>query len=712
MTPDPYVNNDVYIEPGLDGMDEPAAEPSWAGLLDLCFERIGPQWVPRADISADLPEDTLASIANRINLGYELDVSSNADDVELWDAAMRCAMQVMEEKTDPWPGAANIKWPLLTEAAIQFNARAYPELVRPFETVVCRVVGADTNGMRAARAERVSRHMSWQLSEQMEGWEADTDKLLIALPIVGCLFRKVWFDPARQANVSEIVQPQDLVINHDAKSLESARRVTHKLTLYKNEVEEYMRSGIWRTVELSLTATGFDDDPAHEFLECHTWHDLDEDGYQEPYCITLHVDTQKIVRIYPAFDPVVSVSSGYGKTKLLTDTPYQQNAVRKAGIVMDRGGRIQRIWRIPYFSKYGFMPTPDGSFYDTGLARLLYPVNEAANSLMNQMLDAGTLSNAQGGFFLKGARMPAGPIRLRRGEFRPLDLNIDDINKGLWSPAFPGPSAAMFQLFGSLLEAGKAISTSKDVLSGETMGKNASPTTTLAIIEQGLKVFGGAYSRILRAMRDEFRLLYRLNRIYMEPEEYFQVLNEQQVVAQQDYFDDLDVAPAADPKTMTDLQRIGKAQALMQWAAGNPLANQVEVSMRYLQALNVSEPEKLITPPNNQPPPDYLAKLDEIAAKIKKMQEEALTIRADTLLKLAQMGLSAPQLASDSEQLEAVVNGTQQGTVGGMVGQPASPPVSQIPPGAPPGSDGGLGGGPPVGSIPNGAGGMPLTAGP
>jgi chaperonin GroES len=201
------------------------------------------------------------------------------------------AMQVREAKNFPWPKASNVKFPLLTVAAIQFQARAYPAIVDGSNLVKGRVLGPDPDGQKRQRADRIGAHMTWQMLYRMPDWEEETDRLLLQLPITGCVFRKTYYDSIANSNCSEMVSGEDFIINYWAKSLERAPRYTHRLRFYPHEVKEKIAAGLWREVPVQADAEDANDEDALvEFYEQHRYIDLDDDGYPEPYIVTTTKD--------------------------------------------------------------------------------------------------------------------------------------------------------------------------------------------------------------------------------------------------------------------------------------------------------------------------------------------------------------------------------------------------------------------------------------
>lgn len=574
------------------------------------------------NIAEDMNGAELATIAAKVIDEYLIDKASRKDWEDRNDKAMKLAMQVADKKQYPWPNASNVKYPLLTTAAVQFAARAYPAIIQGSDVVKAKVVGSDEGvevkdengqpvvqtdeqgqpvvdeqgqpvpvwevepGAKRDKAERIARHMSWQLTEEMVDWEEDTDKLLHMLPIIGCVFRKTYFSRERGTNVSEMVPPMKLVVNNATRSLETVPRITQEFELYPHQITERVRGGLYLKREFGEpSAAGGDSDAEHPFLEQHRYLDLDEDDSPEPYIVTVHKETAQVVRIVANYD--------------------------EQSVLFNDEGKVKVIGRIEYFTKYPFIPSPDGSFYDMGFGSLLGPIGESVNSTLNLMLDSGHLQNLGGGFIGKGARIGGGPIRFRPGTWKHVDSPGGKLRENIVPLPAPGPSDVLFKLLGLLIEAGKEISSVQDVMTGEAQGRNASPTTTLALIEQGMQVFTAIYKRVYRAEKREFKKLFRLNRRYLPQKSYFTVLDEPEAIAQSDYDDEgVDIVPVADPQAVSNMQKLGKAQLLMEFR-DDPMVDGMEIRKRYFEQVGFEDVDSLLL---KEPPPD--AALMEMADKI------------------------------------------------------------------------------------------------
>ena len=638
MATQPEIEEPFVIEEGEEGTE---LESDGIGMLDA----IGaPNLVPL------LEKGDVTKIGSEALAEYNIDLGTCEEFHKRYDAWMDMAMQVTKEKTFPWPNASNVIYPHLTTSAIQFQARAYPAIINGNAVVKGRVLGNDSGvkkegvetqewetppGAKRERANRVAAHMSWQFLNDVPGWEEDTDRLLLQLPIVGCVFRKTWRDTLRDQNNSETVVAKDLVVNYHTASFEKAPRFTHIQRYYPHEIEAYIRSGEWEKVAYD-GEDGSDPHSIVTILEQHRLIDMDDDGLPEPYVVTITEDGE-VARIVACYDADgIYVSTPSGKQMRLSE------AVNTEQISEDM--RIIRIERKEYFTKYGFIPAPDGSFYDIGFGFLIENLSKAYNSTMNQLIDAGTLSNMQGGFLAGGTKIRGGNMRFTPGEWKRVEgVTAGPLRDNILPLQLPGPSPVLFQMLGLLNDAIQSVTSVSDILSGNQDTQTA-PTTALALIEQGQKVFTAIYQRIHRALGVEIKNMRRLNRDYLDEDQYFELNDEQANVGRADYQDrDLDVMPISDPRAINDRVKIAKAEMLSAHS-GDPMINQLEIRKRKFEAVGIDNIESLFEVP--EPGPDPKTVLD--GAKMQNERERTMAeIRAkdaETAVKLIEAAKTAYEL--------------------------------------------------------------------
>jgi len=640
------------------------------------------------NIAEHLPPEDLATIGSDVVQEHGIDYSSMKDWRERMERGLDLAALVKKEKTYPWKGAANLKYPLITTAALQFNARAYPAIVPSDDVVKVQVHGNDTTGAKAARGERVGQYMSFQLSSEVEEWEETTDELLTVLPIVGTVVRKVWFDPVENRNRVRLIDPRKFVVNASVKVLADAPRVGEEIELYPSEIKSRRLSGFYRDVDYVENA-GEDREAVQTFIEQHRRLDLDGDGYGEPYIVTVHKQSQKVARIVADFEQ--------GDVKLGSQ-----------GVVAIRRGS--------YFIPYHMLPPIEGGFFGTGLGFLLGDISETINTIINMMIDAGHMASQGGGWIGSEFRLKGGVQQFQPGEWKLASVAGGDIRNSLIPMTFPGPDATLFQLLGLLIEAGKEVASVKDVMTGDTGGRNMTATTTLALIEQGMTVFTAAYKRIYRSLKKEFKLFARLNQRHLDPQKYSAFHDiagpdgNPMLLDPRREFDlsDMDITPVADPRSVTKMQEAAKAEVLMQMA-DKGLVDRGEASARILQASSIPDTEALAPKPDPMQQEMMqiqmqvakanaavaMVSVEQAMAGVEKTRSETMKNVSDAAAKQATVRLD--QLRTALETIRDGLGETLGRGPSGMAGAPDHGPAIEVlegePLGAAPGGNVGLLGG-------------------
>ena len=333
-----------------------------------------------------------------------------------------------------------------------------------------------------------------------------------------------------------------------------------------------------------------DDTTPYLLIEQHGYFDLDDDGYKEPYVVTFHLESGQVLRIVARYD--------------------------EEGVTLDDEGNLLQIEPLQFYTKFGFVPNPDGSFYDIGFGCLLGPLNESVNTLINQLIDAGTLNNLQAGFLGKGLRLRMGDYGFKPGEWKAVNSTGDDLKKQIVPLPSKEPSEVLFKLMGSLISSGKELASVAEIFTGKMPGQNTPATTTMATIEQGMKVFTAVYKRIFRSLTEEFKKIYDINRVYLNPQTYAEVVDVE--VGPEDFSGRYEICPGADPTAVSQTEKLMKAQGLMELLPSGML-NPVEVIRRVLEAQEQPNWEQLLNaqvaqtgqPPEPAPDP----KLQEMQMK-------------------------------------------------------------------------------------------------
>jgi chaperonin GroES len=677
--------------------DTPAPLPASEKLLRMANAS--------GDISAVYPPEELAKIGEAVVTAYERDKTDRKDWEDIArEALAACSQEQMEKAGDkefPWAGASNMKWPLLTIAAMQYNARMYPAVVKGDEAVLCKVIGQDNGrpvmgpnpvsgemqpvpamdaqgqvvqplqpqwqvapGAKAKRAQRVSEYLNTTIFYRMENWEDDTDALLMQLPATGCVFRKVWADENGRPNTATI-SALNLVVPINARNLATTPRITEEIEdVYPHEIAEKQRSGYYREIALgSVEAKDGSavNDGARLLLEQQCLWDFDDDGLEEPYIVTVDRESHLVLRIEPNFGP--------------NDIEWK-----------DVGGGEQtkrpiRIKRRQFYVKYGMFPHPAGKFYDIGLGHLLKRLGDGVDTMLNQLIDAGTAQTAGGGFIGSGVRLQSrgggGKIRFAPGEYKTVDVSGDQLRANIVERTLPNVSPVTFQLLELILGAARDIAGIKDVMTGEASNQGQ-VGTTLALIEQGLQVFNSCAKRTFRSLKNEYELLFDTLAEFggeLAAKDYNLVLDDEDADFAKDFTrDDLDIRPVSDPSSITRMQKMAKAQFILgllpqiQATGGDPK----EIMMRVLEAVDAEDIDKIYPPAPPANPELQEMQIEQMRLALRKMAAEAGKdeASADAIAAKALKDAAEAQTKRFQLQIAAGMHGMELGAAAAHVGSP------------------------------------------
>lgn len=550
------------------------------------------KFVQSDNIAEMLDDDQLHEIVEDALKGFDIDEESCRDWIDMNKEALK--MIKAEAKTENTNSYAHSKviYPLLASATIQLASRLIPHLVRNNKVAECAVLGPDPEGIKAQQAEMLSNFFSYDLLLDSPSWLKESHKLIQMYCAWGTGYEKLHYDEGQDKVLSEVLSPEDVIINANTSCIEKARRITVRHFMTRNEITEYIRADRFSDVDFDKLKAGpsgdeedsqdfQDNNPVYEILEQFCYIDLDDDGYEEPYIVYFHKDGEKIFGIY----------SGY----------------EAEDIHVTAKGKIKKIIPRPYIVDYHCIDDPAGKYHSMGLNHLLFHQNKSITSILRQLIDSGTLANQQGGFVTKAFKTKKREIRQELGKFTQLEIppNVD-IRSQIMPLPFKEPSQVLFSLLGLLIDAGKETGFVTQALMGETTGQNVPATTMLAIIEQGTRAFKPMVQKLFHSEKNSLNIRRYLYGKHSTHERFIK-FNDVDIQISQKIFnnDDLDIMPVADPTQSSEAHRFIKLQALEQMMQG-PLAqvlNLPAMAARIFKDLQIERPEELIMPPQ-QPQPD------------------------------------------------------------------------------------------------------------
>lgn len=455
------------------------------------------------------------------------------------------------EHIQPWQ--SDLQLPDLIYAAMQFNARTYPEYVKDGKACKTKING-EINDKKQARADRVAAHINYQLTQEITEWPENFDKLLLILPIVGHVFKLTVWDDQLGRITDTILMPDMVTVDNTPNNPDWQRRISITMVVNQNTYKSYVAAGKWRDIEIRQDE-GTDADKKYTIVCMHMWYDLDGDGYQEPYTLTFCKNDWKLLAIDPRFDTDSFVYSANPKDP-------------------DNDRTLIGIEPVNYVTSYYYFPSPDGSALGWGIGHIIQGMTKARNASINQISDAGTKINLSSGFVRQGLFRDDGDIYLAPGEFKVADgtMDVQDIQKSIYSMPVNAPASSTFEVFGVLGDYVSRISSTGEIMSGENAPANMPATTVLALIEQGKIGQRVVLKRINISLTNEFQIIYRLNRAYLSDKKYVTVNDKPEAIASEDYAEnDLDIFPVADPMMSSKAERIMRSQATMSAGIQSPI---------------------------------------------------------------------------------------------------------------------------------------------
>jgi len=546
-----------------------------------------------ANLAEFLPDDVLARLGSDLN-GKYMDYTSSRKE---WEQAYIQGLDLLgfkyNNRTEPFQGASGATHPVLAEAVTQFQALAYKELLPSGGPVRTQVMGLATPE-KSQQATRVKDFMNYEIMEKMKEYEPEFDQMLFNLPLAGSAFKKVYYDDMEQRAVSKFVPADDLIVPYTATSLDDAEAIIHRIKISENDLRKQQVAGFYRDIDLAKPdSTDSDilkkerelegtsktqDEDVYTLLECHV--DLDLEGFEDSDPETGEPSGIKIPYI-------VTVEEG-SREILSIKRNYEVGDVKKS--------------KIQYFVHFKFLPGL--GFYGFGLIHMIGGLSRTATSALRQLLDAGTLSNLPAGFKQRGIRIRDDAQSIQPGEFRDVDAPGGNLRDSFMMLPFKEPSQTLLSLMGVVVQAGQRFASIADLQVGDG-NQQAAVGTTVALLERGSRTMSAIHKRIYSALKNEFRIMARVFKLYLPQEYPYDVVGGQRMIKQQDFDDRVDILPVADPNIFSQTQRISLAQTELQLAQSNPQMHNLYNAYRNMyEALGVKDIDQVLNKPMQPMPKD------------------------------------------------------------------------------------------------------------
>jgi hypothetical protein len=633
------------MEPAIEiEIEDPESVSIKAGGLEIMLEKEDIDDEFNENLAENLEDDILTELAGDLLGEYQSDVDSRKDWVQTYVDGLELLGLKIEERTEPWPGACGVYHPLLSEAIVKFQSETIMETFPAAGPVKTSILGQETQE-RIEAAQRVKEDMNYQLTEVMVEYRPEHERMLWGLGLSGNAFKKVYFDPNLDRQVSLFVPAEDIVVPYGASSLETSERVTHVMRKTKNELRKLQVMGFYKDVELDDPTDTLDEiekkiaeqmgfkasqDDRYKLLEMHVYLDLpgyedkDEKGKETgialPYVVTIEKGTETVLAI---------------RRNYHADDPNKQKR--------------------DHFVHYGYVP--GFGFYCFGLIHLIGAFAKSGTSILRQLVDAGVLSNLPGGFKTKGLRVKGDDTPIAPAEFRDVDVASGTIKDNIMTLPYKEPSQVLYTLLGTIVEEGRRFASAAD-LKVSDMSAQSPVGTTLAILERTLKVMSAVQARVHYAMKQEFKLLKNIIRDYT-PEDYEYDPVEGPPRAKRSDYDMVEVLPVSDPNSATMSQKVVQYQAALQLAQSAPQLYDLPLLHRQmLEVLGIRNASKLVPIEDDLKPKDPVSEnmdtLNEKPLKAFIYQDHAahITVHMSVLqdpvtLQILQQNPKAQQIAAN-----------------------------------------------------------------
>lgn len=628
---------------------------------------------------ADLLDDEdVAKIVDDVIVGYDIDEDSRRN----WLTANQEAMTLIKvadqgadrsDKEFPFYKSSKVIYPLLTNAIIQLSSRMNQHTVRNGRVAECTVLGQDEpevdpqsaqptgRGVKEAKAKRVSDFMSYEYLIESDTWLLDDYKMDTICAAWGVAFKECYYDPVTKSNCSELIAPENVIINHKVTSLDKCRRFTIRVYMDRNDIIEQQRAGNFSDFEveqldtMNMDSVRFTNDsreinPVYEIIKQFCFLDLDEDGYDEPYMVHVHKYSRTMLGIYPAFE--------------IND------------INIDEKGRVLSIKPRHTLVDRHLIDDPEGGYYSLGMNHLLLHPAKSITAIQRQLLDAGTLCNtaATSGFITKAFKTKEKSLKFKLGEFKVLETPPGvDIKSQIFNLPFKEPSQVLLSLLQFLVETGKDQGFMTDVLTGDAQTQNVPATSMLAMVEQGTRAFKPIIEKKHQSLKKEFKIGFHLHSKYLDQDKYFRFQGQQQAITQSDFDESsMDIVPVADPTMSSEAHKFAKLQAMLQFMQMSPnTLDPAQAAKMYFTDLQFPNVDMLVAKPQPVPPDPKMIEVQmkaEIADKDHQIDQLKVQLAQDKLqleaLKVANKGreIDIKEKAQEVNKAKMIVDAHKENT--------------------------------------------------
>jgi len=533
-----------------------------------------------SNLAEDMPEHELSSLSTQLLdlISKDKDARKKRDE-QYEDGLRRTGLGDDAPGGAQFEGASKVVHPVMTEACVDFAARAMKEIF-PSGGPAKDSISGPMSAEKVEKAKRKTSLLNWQMTVQCPEVRAELEQLMTQLPLGGAQYLKLGWDTPRNRPTFLFVPIDDMLLPYAATNFYTAQRKTHVQYITSLDYENRVRDGMYRDVDLAPAsmepeqsvagqandkiegrdASSYNEDGLRIVYECYVTMAIEEGEGNAPYIVSVDKTTGKVLAVYRNWD--------------------EEDAARD-----------EMYW----FVEFPFIPWRGA--YPIGLPHMIGGLSGAATGALRALLDSAHISNSQTMLKLKGGTSGGQSLSIQPGQTEEIEggLNVDDVRKLAMPLPYNQPSPVLFSLLGFLVDAAKGVvRTSMEDIADQN--PNAPVGTTLAKLEQGAVVYSAIHSRLHDAMGRMLRILDRLNGFNLDDEKLEKEAGDE-LAKREDFDGVLDVVPVSDPNIFSEAQRYAQVQAVAQRAAAIPgMYNMRKVEERILETLKVPDAKDLLNP--------------------------------------------------------------------------------------------------------------------
>lgn len=579
----------------------------------------------------------LGTIANDLSEGVKADLQSSSQWRQTYSEGITwLGIKLQEPKGDigtsssPIEGMSTFVHPMLLEAVLRGHAAAVGEMLPASGPVKVENDG-DPSLADDDLAETLERDLNYYLKKGAPEYYPDSDQMFLKLYFGGLGYKKGYHDPLKKRPVIESVPPEDLIVSNGATDLQTATRVTHRLTMAPYTMRQMQSMGIFRDAPLGQPSQVNDPVKAKIAMTQGTQPTITRTEDQ-PY--TLY---ETRCRLQLNNDPLVPEE--WKDVPVPYRVTFDADSMQVLEVRRDwREGdttcqRKRRIVKYTYIPGFGFYPL--------GLLNILGNLTRAVTAGSREALDTGMFANFPGFLIAKWAtRQNTNEMRAAPGSGVVIDTQQQDINKAVMPLPYKDVTPGLMSMIKELKEDGRRVGSVAEIGIGE--GRQDTPVgTTLALLEQATKIESEVHKRNHQSQSEEFGMLKEL--FEEDPEAFWRhnpkcagTWNEAKFLAA---LKRCNLVPVADPNTPSHLHRLMKAMGLVQLDKAYPGKLDTNEILKGVMRV-VGAPESLVLPPQpaqQQMDPRVMAVLLKKQQGDQKAATEAAKLKQEFALEVVKL---------------------------------------------------------------------------